>query len=138
MTIVDATTNELIKNGVDVRILDDNIEDKNLNKKEAIQKFSKALDKMKMRIITMDKTDLGIEKVVFSGLYTIVTFDDGKVVKVKRMEEDKDDKVVAIMNAYFKHLFGSTCQYTKVFNELVNKAYVQQPNERKKKTEEIE
>lgn len=71
-----------------------------------------------------------ITKVIQSGPATIVFFEDGEKVVVKRNVDDIPDVYAAVAFAYMKKIFGSNSHFKKV----VEKAVVQQkPKEKKLK-----
>lgn len=68
------------------------------------------------------KDPFGIKKVLFNGPATIVWFDDGQKVIVKKTKKDKDNRYVAIMYAVMKHAYGNNSQVHKQLDKFVKEA----------------
>lgn len=70
-----------------------------------------------------EKTDSGIERVIFNPPATIVFFNDGKKVVVKCQEDDNWDEEKALAMAIVKHDYGLS-----EFNKILDKAERRYPN----------
>ena len=74
-----------------------------------------------------------INRIIFNGPATIVFFENGEKVIVRRKKGERDDRHAAIMYAILKRQFGSSHAMNKYLSDLIENAKVEDSKKNKKK-----